>query len=164
MPSHRPIEQLDRYEKNGSPAIEPIEGVRLVIVDDDPIIRQALRLIAEELGAQVLAEADNGRSAIEEAERHHPQLMLLDVSMPVMGGLPATRYLHQHFPELDIIMISQHNRKVYAEEALESGARGYVVKASVATELESAVRTVLHGGTYVSPSCGGGTAASSARK
>lgn len=135
------------YEKDGT---RTIHGCRLVIVDDDPIIRQILRTIAEELGAEVLAEADNGQTAIEQAERHHPQLMLLDVSMPVMGGLPATRYLHEHFPELDIIMVSQYSRKVYAEEAFESGAKGYVVKACVATELEPAVNTVLDGGTFVS--------------
>ena len=84
-------------------------------------------VLAEGLGGEVLAEADNGRSAIEEAERHHPELMLLDVSMPVMGGLPAARYLHEHLPDLSIIFVSQYSWKVYAEEALESGARGYVV-------------------------------------
>ena len=108
-------------------------------------------MIAENLGAEVLAEADNGQTAIEEAERVHPQVMLLDVSMPVMGGLPCTRYLHEHLPELIVILISQHNRKVYAEEALESGARGYLLKGSLATELEPAVKAVLDGGTFVSP-------------
>ena len=133
---------------NGS---RPVNGVRLVIVDDDPLIRYMLRTIAEDLGAEVVAEADNGQTAIEQAERYHPQLMLLDVSMPVMGGLPATRYLHEHFPELSIILISQYSRKVYAEEALESGAKGYLVKGAVATELEFAVKTVLEGGIFVSP-------------
>ena len=144
----RPIDNLTTETTNGTGVID---GVRIVIVDDDPLIRQVLRDIAEGLGAEVLAEADNGQTAIEQAERHHPQLMLLDVSMPVMGGLPATRYLHEHFPELDIILISQYSRKVYAEEALESGAKGYLVKGCVATELESAVKAVLDGGTFVSP-------------
>jgi DNA-binding NarL/FixJ family response regulator len=150
---------LDTLHDNGT---RPIDGVRLVIVDDDPIIRQMLRMIAENLGAEVLAEAENGRTAIEEAERHHPQLMLLDVSMPVMGGMPATRYLHEHFPELNIIMVSQYSRKIYAQEALESGARGYVVKACVATELEPAVKIVLDGGTYVSPGCNSGSSSTAA--
>jgi DNA-binding NarL/FixJ family response regulator len=141
------LSKLSSKDKNGTGTIN---GVRLVIVDDDPVIRQILRTITEDLGAEVLAEADNGQTAIEEAERHHPELMLLDVSMPVMGGLPATRYLHEHLPELNIIMVSQYSRKVYAEEALESGAKGYVVKACVASELESAVKIVLEGGTFVS--------------
>jgi DNA-binding NarL/FixJ family response regulator len=65
--------------------------------------------------------------------------------------LPATRYLHEHFPELNIILVSQYNGKVYAQEALECGARGYIVKGCVPSELEQAVDAVLHGGTFVSP-------------
>lgn len=128
-----------------------IHGIRIVIVDDDPAIRQIIRSLVEHLGAEVLGEADNGRGAIEQAERHHPEVMLLDVSMPVMGGLPATRYLHEHLPELNIILVSQYNRRVYAEEALESGARGYLVKGCLPTELEQAVDVVMNGGTFVSP-------------
>ena len=128
-----------------------MNGVRLVIADDDPAIRMILRSFVEDLGAEVLAEADNGRGAIEEAERHHPQVMLLDVSMPIMGGLPATRYLREHQPELSVILVSQYNRRVYADEAFECGARGYIVKGCLATELESAVDAVIHGGTFVSP-------------
>jgi DNA-binding NarL/FixJ family response regulator len=128
-----------------------MNGIGLVIADDDPTIRQIVRSLVEDLGAQVLAEADNGRAAIEQAERHHPELMLLDVSMPVMGGLPATRYLHEHFPELNIILVSQYNGKVYAEEALECGARGYIVKGCLPSELERALDAVRHGGTFVSP-------------
>jgi DNA-binding NarL/FixJ family response regulator len=126
-------------------------GVRLIIVDDDPGIREALRSLVEDLGAHVLAEADNGHSAIEQAERHHPQLILLDVSMPVMGGLPAARYLREHIPDLRIILVSQHNQKVYADEALHIGARGYIVKAAAATELGPAIKIVMDGGTFVSP-------------
>ena len=128
-----------------------MNGLSLVIADDDPTMRQILREVVEDLGAEVLGEADNGRGAIEEAERHHPQVMLLDVSMPVMGGLPATRYLREHQPELSIILVSQYNHKVYADEALESGARGYIVKGCLATELQPAVEAVMHGGTFVSP-------------
>ena len=122
----------------------------MIIVDDDPAIRDILRSLVEGLGADVLAEADNGRGAIEEAERHRPQLMLLDVSMPVMGGFPAVRYLREHIPELRIILVSQHNQKVYADEAMQLGAKGYVVKAAVATELGPAIHTVMNGGTFVS--------------
>ena len=128
-----------------------MSGVRLIIVDDDPCIRDALRSLAEDLGADVLAEADNGQGAITQAERHHPQLILLDVSMPVMGGFPAARYLREHIPDLLIILVSQHNQRVYADEALQIGAQGYIVKAAVATELGPAIRAVMEGGTFVSP-------------
>jgi response regulator NasT len=127
-----------------------MNGLRLLIVDDDPVIRQIVRSLVEHLGATVLAEAENGRGAIEEAERHRPELILMDISMPLMGGLPAVRYLHQHFPGLPVIMISQYTRKAYADEALECGARGYVVKGSLTSDLEPAVEAVLHGDTFVS--------------
>jgi DNA-binding NarL/FixJ family response regulator len=126
--------------------------VRLVIADDDPGIREALRMIAEDLGAEILAEADNGCAAIREAELHHPQVLLLDASMPIMGGFPAARYLHEHIPDLRIIVISQHNLKAYAEEALQIGAKGYLLKAAVARELGPAMDAVMDGGTFVSPS------------
>jgi DNA-binding NarL/FixJ family response regulator len=131
-----------------------MKGIRLVIVDDDPTIREALRTLVSDLGAEILGEADNGRSAIEQAELHHPQVMLLDVSMPVMGGFPAAKYLLEHIPELLIIVISQYNGKVYAEEALRLGIKGYVVKAAAATELGPAMNAVMHGETFISPHVG----------
>jgi DNA-binding NarL/FixJ family response regulator len=131
-----------------------MSGVRLIIADDDAGIRGVLRMIAEDLGAEILAEAENGRSAIKEAEFHHPQLLLLDASMPIMGGFPAARYLREHIPELRIILVSQHNNKAYVEEALQIGARGYIVKEAVARELGPAMDAVMDGGTFVSPSIG----------
>lgn len=127
-----------------------MSGVRLMIVDDDAGIREALRMLAKACGAEVLAEADNGRSAIEKAEMFRPEMMLLDVSMPVMGGFPAARYLREHLPELLIILVSQFSQRAYAEEALEMGVRGYIVKAAAASELEPAIHAVLDGGTFVS--------------
>jgi DNA-binding NarL/FixJ family response regulator len=126
-----------------------MSGVRLMIVDDDPGIRQALRMLANAFGAEVLAEADNGRAAIEQAEICRPEMMLLDVSMPVMGGFSTAKYLRDHIPELQIILVSQYNQKLYAEEALEIGVRGYIVKSAAA---RPAIHAVLHGGTFVSPS------------
>lgn len=131
-----------------------MNGIRLVIVDDDPGIREALRMLAIDLGAEILGEADNGRGAIEQAELLHPQVMLLDVSMPIMGGFPAAKYLREHIPELRIILISQYNWKVYAEEALQLGIKGYIVKAAAATELGPAMKAVMDGETFVSSHVG----------
>jgi DNA-binding NarL/FixJ family response regulator len=130
-------------------------GVRMVIVDDDPTMRAILRSLVEAFGADVLAEAGDGLSAIEQAELHHPQLILLDVSMPVMGGFAAARYLRAHEPDLHIVLISQYTQKVYAEEALQLGVRGYIYKAAAATELVPALCAVMNGGTYVSPNIRG---------
>ncbi|MBV9083408.1 MAG: response regulator transcription factor [Acidobacteriaceae bacterium] len=123
----------------------------VIIVDDDAAIREILRGIAERLGVDVLAEAENGRGAIEEAERHRPELMLMDVSMPVMGGLPATRYLCERLPEMRIILVSQYDHKLYVDQAMQLGARGYVLKAAAASELGPAMKIVMDGGTFVSP-------------
>lgn len=125
--------------------------VRLIIVDDDPAIRMMLRSIAEALGANVLGEAENGRGGIEQAELLRPEMMLLDVSMPVMGGFPAARYLREHIPDLWIVLVSQYNQKAYADEALELGARGYILKSAVASELGIAMEAIMNGGTFVSP-------------
>lgn len=134
---------------------EGYTGLRLIIVDDDPEIRRILRLLVERLGAEVLAEADNGQAAIEEAERLHPQIMLLDVSMPVMGGIAAARHLKVHLPDLRIILVSQYKQKVYAEEALGIGAKGYILKGSAARELGPAIEKVMDGGTFVSAAIAG---------
>jgi DNA-binding NarL/FixJ family response regulator len=128
-----------------------MSGVRIIIVDDDPGIRSILKVLAEDAGAEVMAEAHNGRDAIEKADQYHPEIMLLDVSMPIMGGFPAARHLRRHLPELRIILVSQHSQKAYAEEALEIGAKGYILKGSVATELGPAMKIIAGGGTFISP-------------
>lgn len=127
-----------------------MNGVRLIIVDDDASIRKTLFTLATDLGAEVVAEADNGRSAIEQATLHRPEIMLLDISMPIMGGFQATRYIRDHLPEIHVILVSQYSQSVYVEEAIAIGVRGYVVKAAVANELERAIKTVLGGETFVS--------------
>ena len=108
-------------------------------------------MIAESLGAEVLAEAENGRAGIEQAERLRPELVLLDVSMPVMGGFAAARQLRARLPELRIIFISQHSERVYVEEALGIGVNGYIWKQEAATELGHAIEAVMSGGRFLSP-------------
>ena len=131
-----------------------MERLRLIIVDDDEAIRHRLRVVAETLGAEVIAEADNGRACIEQAERFRPELVLLDVSMPVMGGFPAARQLRARMPDLRIIFVSQHRERVYIEEAFEIGVNGYIWKQAAAAELNDAIRTVMSGGSFVSPLAG----------
>lgn len=125
--------------------------MKIVIVDDDAGIRAGLRSIMESLGAEVIGEADNGRSGIERAQLLCPELILLDVSMPVMGGLAAARQLRTLMPELHIILISQHRDRAYAEEAFQIGVEGYVLKRAAFTELPNAISAVTSGHTFVSP-------------
>ena len=123
--------------------------VKTLIIDDDADIRDGLRGIIESLGAEVVGEADNGRSGIERAQSLQPDLVLLDVSMPVMGGFPAARELRAMMPALAIIFVSQHNERVYAEEALRIGA-GYVLKRSASADLPEAIDAAISGRTFVS--------------
>ncbi len=125
--------------------------LRVIIVDDNAAMREVLRSVVEDLGAEIVAEADNGQAAIKQAELYHPELLLLDITMPGMGGFPVARYLHAHAPQINIIFVSQHNQHTYVEEAFEAGARGYVLKNSLVDDLGPAIETVMNGGTFVSP-------------
>ena len=129
----------------------------MIIADDDPIIRSALRTLVEDLGAEVLSEADSGDAAIKQAELHPPDVLLLDISMPGIGGFRTAKYLRQHVPQTYIIFISQYSQKVYVEEALEIGAKGYIVKGSLVEDLAPAIQSVMDGGTFVSKSISGYT-------
>jgi DNA-binding NarL/FixJ family response regulator len=99
-----------------------------------------------------VAEADNGATGIESAEAIPSQAILMDVSMPVMGGFAAARELQKRKPELPIILVSQYSERAYADEAFHIGVRGYVVKRLAARELDQAVTAVLEGRTFLSPS------------
>ncbi|HEX4772053.1 MAG TPA: response regulator transcription factor [Bryobacteraceae bacterium] len=124
--------------------------MRLIIADDDPGIRYILRSIVEGFGAEVLAEAENGHHAIQQTALHKPQLILLDVSMPEMGGFPALKYLRKAYPELRILMVSEYSQNAYVREALRLGANGYLVKSYCASELRPAIQAIMAGRTFVS--------------
>jgi DNA-binding NarL/FixJ family response regulator len=124
--------------------IEP----RLLIVDDSADIRSWLRQIAEANHFGVAGEAETGEKALEMVRRLDLDLVLLDVSMPVMGGFETARHLKEIAPEVSIIFVSQHSDRAYVDEAFRLGARGYVLKSNVATELREAIECVLNNQTY----------------
>lgn len=128
-----------------------VKPCKFVIVDDDALIRNALRVILEGLGAEIAGEADNGRSAIEQAQLFSPEVILLDVSMPVMGGFDAARELTKVMPGVHIIFVSQHLDQAYVEEAFTSGAAAYVSKQRAGSDLADAVDAVMSGQTFISP-------------
>ena len=124
---------------------------RLIIVDDDSAIRWMLRSIAESEHADVVGEAENGRAALDAAERLRPDVVLLDISMPVMDGFTAARELSARFPEMRIIFVSQNSDKNYVQEAFRCGAAGYVLKPAAATELGQAMAALRCGSQFRSP-------------
>ena len=115
---------------------------RLLIVDDSPDIRSALRRIAEANDYDVVGEADNGKAALAWLTHGTLDMVLLDVSMPVMGGFETARRLKGIAPTLPILFISQHTEADYVDEAFRLGARGYLLKSAIGSELGQALEAV----------------------
>ncbi len=120
---------------------------RLIIVDDHDLVRAGLReTLADEPSVEVVGEASDGREALALCARVRPDLVLMDVRMPKMDGLEATRAIKRNYPEICVLMLSVHDNPEYLLEALRAGAAGYVLKEADRDELVSAVQQVLTGG------------------
>jgi DNA-binding NarL/FixJ family response regulator len=125
--------------------------IRVLIADDHGIVRSGLRmLIDRQSDMEVVAEVEDGVAALEGAQRHHPTVAVLDVSMPRMTGLQAAREIRAHSPDTRVVMLSMHDDERYFLEGLEAGAAGYVLKRAADTDLIDAVRTVADGRTFLS--------------
>src|ERR687895_1746192 len=118
--------------------------VRLLIADDHALVRQGLRGILErEQDIEVVGEAHNGREAVDLCRALGPNLVLMDVRMPEMDGLEATRIIKHESPEVGVLMVTMHDNQDYMREATKAGAAGYVLKDASGDELISAVRRVV---------------------
>jgi two-component system response regulator NreC len=128
-------------------------NARILLVDDHKITRQGLRsLLEKENDMQVVAEAEEGRTAVRLVRELMPDLVIMDVSMPDMNGMEATRQIVAEFPAAKVIALSMHSDTLFATEMLKSGASGYLLKDCAFEELARAIRTVMDGKTYLSPS------------
>jgi DNA-binding NarL/FixJ family response regulator len=124
--------------------------VRILIADDHGIVRAGIRLLLErQPGLQVVAEAADGAQAVEQALRERPDLCVLDVGMPRLTGLQATREIRSHLPECRILILSMHDDETYLFEALKAGASGYVLKREADQDLVEAVRAVGRGEAFL---------------
>lgn len=127
--------------------------IKVLLADDHAILRAGLRLL---LGAQpdliVIGEADNGSEALALAAQSQPDLIVLDLSMPGLGGLEALPVLRKVAPMAKILILTMHDDEGYLRQALRAGASGYLLKKAVDNELLSAVRAVMRGEIYVHPS------------
>lgn len=123
----------------------PLMAVRILLVDDHPIVRQGLRTLLEgRSGWEVVGEASDGVEALEKVNALHPDIVVLDVTMPRMNGLEACRLIQQHGKKsgLEVLFVTQHDSPQMMREALDAGARGYVVKSNAARDLLEAVEAV----------------------
>jgi DNA-binding NarL/FixJ family response regulator len=126
--------------------------VRLMLVDDQRLMREGLRTLLElEGGFEVVAEAGDGSTALEAYARTQPDVVLMDVRMPGMDGVEATRRLRQRWPEARIIILTTFSEDAYVFEGLRVGALGYLLKDVSGQQLAEAVRTVAAGGALIDP-------------
>jgi two-component system, NarL family, response regulator NreC len=134
----------------------PARAVTILLADDHTIVRQGLKLIlSAHTDLQVIGEAANGREAVEQAATLRPDIVLMDVQMPELNGIEATRKMMAANPRIRILVLSMHKEAVYVREILRAGARGYILKDAIDTELLSAIRSVASGDGYISPAVSG---------
>ena len=114
--------------------------MRLLIVDDHEVVRRGVRaLLLEHADYEVCGEAVDGQDALDKARELKPDLIVMDVSMPRLNGLEATRQVRSILPDCEVLILSQHENPEMARQALKAGARGYVVKSSISKDLLAAV-------------------------
>ncbi len=127
--------------------------IRLLLVDDHHLVRGGmLRLLSEESDFEVVGEAGNGEDALRMARELTPDVVLMDINMPGMGGIEATRRLLSSHPDMKVIAVSMYQDEPYPSRLLEAGAMGYLSKDSAAAEVVAALRQVHAGKSYVAPS------------
>lgn len=126
--------------------------IKLLIVDDHQIFRSGIReLINSIANFEVIAEAENGEDAIKSVRECQPDVVLMDVNMPGIGGLEATKKLRSYFPDLAIIALSSHSNNPFPKYLLNAGASGYLTKDCSVVELELGINTVIAGEQYITP-------------
>lgn len=126
--------------------------ITVLLADDHRMVRDGLRYLLEAPGdIQIAATAANGKEAVERALATSPDVAVIDVSMPVMDGIEATRFISEYCPQTQVVMLSMYDTPEYVQRALQAGAVGYVLKDEAGSELVQAVRTLHKGENYFSP-------------
>jgi DNA-binding NarL/FixJ family response regulator len=136
---------------------------RVLISEDHTLLREGLKSLLQKEGIEVVAEAADGRSAVQLAKKVSPDVGILDISMPVLNGIEATQQISREVPQAKVIVMSMHSESHFVLGALRAGAAGYLLKDAAFEELLVAVRSVLKGQTYLSPAIAGIVVKASAR-
>jgi DNA-binding NarL/FixJ family response regulator len=126
-------------------------AIGVVLADDHPIFRQGLRSLLEKEGFSIVGEGADGFEATKLAEKFHPDVMVLDFSMPRLNGLDAAKEIQRISPRTKVILLTVHREEQYVLEAMAAGVKGYVLKSEAATGLVDAIREVYRGNAYLSP-------------
>jgi DNA-binding NarL/FixJ family response regulator len=127
------------------------DSIYVLLVDDHRILRAGLRILLDaQPDIQVVGEANDGRQAIVEAQRLHPNVIIMDITMPDMSGIEATQRIKRLMPDTKILILTMHDNEAYLFQSLRAGASGYILKEAADTELISAIRMVQSGRFYLS--------------
>jgi len=130
-----------------------MQKIRVLVVDDHTIVRDGIcALLALTGDMEVVGEAANGSEALKIVKELEPDVALMDIAMPIMGGLEATRRICKEFPRTRVLVLTQYDDKEYVFPVIEAGACGFISKAAASSELASGIRSVYHGDSYLSPS------------
>ena len=128
-----------------------MKRISVLLAEDSALLREALcAVLADEDDIEVVGEAATGREALSMSQRLHPDVVVMDISMPLLNGLEATRQIHKTVPSAKVLILSAHNNKAYVEQAVLHGAVGYLTKQTAAEVLCKAIREVQRGGTMFS--------------
>ena len=126
--------------------------VRILLADDHTILREGIKvLLNRERDMEIVAEAEDGAQALEQVRSVKPDVVVMDISMPKIGGLEVTREITETFPDVKVVILTMHDNEEYLVQALKSGAKGYVLKEAAATDLAEAIRAVVRGDAYLYP-------------
>jgi two-component system response regulator NreC len=127
-------------------------SIRVLIADDHGIVREGLHsLLGKQPDMEIIGEADDGRKALELVRQLQPDIVVMDISMPNLNGVDATRLIVREFPKVKVIALSMHSSSMFVADMIKAGASGYMLKDCLFNELADAIRVVHEGGAYLSP-------------
>jgi DNA-binding NarL/FixJ family response regulator len=127
-----------------------LDRIRAILVEDHTIVREGLRPLLESRGIRIVGEAGDGLEAVKLAKECKPELIIMDLMLPRLGGIEAARRIHKLLPAAKIIILTIHDEPPFVYKALDAGANGYLVKESPFDELIEAIEKVMRGETYIS--------------
>jgi RNA polymerase sigma factor (sigma-70 family) len=133
--------------------VSTVRRIRVLLADDHAVLRDGIHaLLEDETDIQVVGEAEDGRSAVEQARQLEPDVVIMDIGMPLLNGLEATRQIKRDNPGIQVLILTMHENPEYVAQVLSAGGSGYVLKKAAGKELVQAIRDVARGEAQFSPS------------